>query len=257
MDLQYDRHLPLSGTYNIRDLGGYAAGTATTQWRRVLRADALHRLDEAGVAALVLAGVRMVIDLRHADELESAPNPFSTHEEVRYLNVSLFDGLTPPPRDGLDENGHQFDLLLEFYKLALAERQGAIRDVLGAIADAPEGAVLFHCTAGKDRTGITAALLLALSGVDADAIVADYALTGEMIAPMLEELIEGARARGADIEAFKPLLASNPETMRRLLDHIDDRYGSISAYLATVGLDAETQTRLQRRLLGDGARGDL
>lgn len=254
MDVQYDRHLPLSGTYNIRDLGGYAAGIATTQWRRVFRADALHRLDEAGIAALVLAGVRTVIDLRHADELLSAPNPFTAHNAVSYVNVPLFDRLTPPTATGAD--GEPLDLLLEFYKLALAERQEATRDVLAAIADAPEGAVLFHCTAGKDRTGITAALLLAASGVDADTIVADYALTGEMIAPMLDELIEGARARGADVENFKPLLASNPSTMRGLLDHIAERYGSASAYLDLIGLDAEAQSRLKRRLLDEATRGD-
>lgn len=255
MDAQYDRHLPLSGTYNIRDLGGYPAGTAMTQWRRVLRADALHRLDEAGLAALISAGVRTVIDLRHADELESAASPFSTHEAVRYINISLFDRVTPPA-PGAEGNGPRTDRLLEIYKRALAERKQAIRDVLAAIADAPEGVVIFHCTAGKDRTGIIAALLLAVSGVDEETILADFALTGKMIAPMIAELVEGARARGADIESFMPLLACEPQTMRALLAHIAEGHAGISAYLETVGLDADTQSRLKRRLLGDGAQGE-
>jgi protein-tyrosine phosphatase len=246
MSASFERRLPISGTYNVRDLGGYAAAGAQTRWRRILRADALHRLEAAGVAELYDAGVRTVIDLRHGAELESAPNPFRDHPGVRYVNISLFDQLVPPGMGGADK---QTDVLLELYILALAERQGAIREVLATIAEAGEGAVLFHCTAGKDRTGIIAALMLAVAGVETEVILDDYALTGPLIAPMIEELIAGAVARGSDPAAFKALLGSAPETMRAMLLHVEERYGSVGAYLELIGLDAAVIERLRARLV--------
>src|SRR5687768_9347802 len=86
------RHLPIKGTYNVRDLGGYATSSGQTQWRRLLRADALHRLDDEGVEAMLASGVTTVIDLRHGDELTHRPNPFNGHAAVVYHNVSLLDG---------------------------------------------------------------------------------------------------------------------------------------------------------------------
>ncbi len=95
MHLSNQRHLPVPGTFNIRDLGGYAAGPFETRWRRILRADGLHHLDEAGIAVLTDEGVTTVIDLRHGHELESQPNPFHAHPAVAYHNVSLFERLAP------------------------------------------------------------------------------------------------------------------------------------------------------------------
>lgn len=238
------RHLLVSGTYNVRDLGGYATATGPTRFRRLLRADALHRLDRAGIATLTDTGVTTVIDLRHADELAHQPNPFATHEAVSYHNVSLLDGLAP----SMMSDG---DLLLELYQLALTDRQGAIAEVLIVIADAPAGTVLFHCTAGKDRTGIIAALLLGLAGVESADIVDDYAQTADLIAPIVAEITAGAVARGANPESFQRLLASEPATMLATLAFIHAEFGSVPAYLSLIGLDASTITRLRNRLLGD------
>lgn len=238
------RHLPIPGTHNVRDLGGYATATGPTQFRRLLRADALHRLDETGVATLVDTGVTTVIDLRHSDELAHQPNPFTGHGTVRYHNISLLDGLAP----NLMSEGDQ---LLELYQLALSQRQGAIAEVLTRIADAPAGTVLFHCTAGKDRTGIIAALLLSVAGVEASDIVDDYAQTAALIAPIVADIIAGAAARGTDPESFKRLLASDPATMVATLAFIETEFGSVPAYLALIGLGEATVARLRNRLLGE------
>lgn len=243
---QLNRHLPVKGTYNVRDLGGYAARDGETRWRRILRADGLHRLDEAGMEALVAEGVTTVIDLRHADELATQPNPFSANPAVHYHNVSLFDRLAPVPAAGQD-------LLLDLYTLALGSRQPAIAQVLTIIAEAPAGTVLFHCTAGKDRTGIVSALLLAVAGVEAALIVEDYALTGPMIAPMIEEIVADAAARGADVETFRPLLASDPATMAATIAHLEATYGSAASYLERIGLAPALIARLHDRLVGEVA----
>lgn len=244
MNTPYERHLPIKGTFNVRDLGGYAAAEGETRWRRVLRADGLHRLDADGMDAVLALGVSTVIDLRHGGEVDTHPNPLSTHPAIAYHNVSLFEALAPEAAPGED-------LLLVLYRQALDTRQAAIAQVLRIIAAAPTGAVLFHCTAGKDRTGIVSALLLAIAGVEAGLIVADYALTGERIAPLVEEIIADAVARGADAERFRPLLASDPQTMAGTIAHIDATYGSAPAYLDHIGLDPETIAGLRRRLVGE------
>lgn len=241
MQPQFDRHVAIAGTFNIRDLGGYAACQGQTRWRRLLRADGLHRLDAAGMATLTDEGVRTVIDLRRDDERETHPNPFRNNPDVVYHNVSLFDALDPAMMTG-------GDVLLDLYLAALTNRHGAIAQVLTLIANAPEGIVLFHCTAGKDRTGLVAALMLALAGVETAVIVDDYALTGPMIAPLLETFIADAVARGTDIEAFRPLLACDPQTMAATLAFLIDNHGSVEAYLVSIGLDNDTIGRLKARL---------
>ena len=210
----------------------------------MLRADALHRLDIEGVDEMLRTGITTVIDLRHPDELAHQPNPFNGHHSVAYHNVSLLEGLAPSV---LGDS----DVLLDLYKTALLQRQPALAEVLQIIADAPPGAVLFHCTAGKDRTGIVAALLLGVVGVEAALIVEDYALTAGYLAPIMAELTAGAVARGADPVGFERLLASEPSTMVATLAFIESEFGSVSAYLDRIGLEPAAVERLRDRLVGE------
>ncbi|WP_332719303.1 tyrosine-protein phosphatase [Pelagibacterium mangrovi] len=244
MNTHLNRHIAVAGAYNIRDLGGYRTPTGETAWRRLLRADGLHRIDAEGMALLVETGVVTVVDLRHDNECAEQPNPLARHESVRYHNVSLFADLAPTgPSSG--------DVLLDLYIKALDERGAVIAQVLTLIAEADEGAVLFHCTAGKDRTGIIAALLLALAGVETTLILEDYALTAKMIEPMVEELMAGARERGIDTESFRPMLAAEPLTMERTIAHIETAHGSVEDYLDGIGLDRATVAKLRNRLSGE------
>lgn len=250
----FERRLAVDGTYNIRDLGGYATATGETLWRRVLRSDGLHRVDPNGMALLRQAGLRTVIDLRHGHELKEQPNPLAGQDGVTYLHVSLFEGLSPRPTAANAEGDG--NVLLDLYLQALSSRGDAIRSVLEAIADEREGVVLFHCTAGKDRTGIIAGLLLANANVPRETILADYALTGDLIAPLIAELVADAERRGADVAAFRKVLGSDPAVMAAMLDHIADIYGDVRSYLTTIGLDDVTLTRLRSRLLNDDSSED-
>lgn len=94
--MTHSRHIPLSGSFNLRDLGGYAGRRGATAWRRVLRSDSLHRLTPDEMAQLRDFGVATVIDLRHEEELAAMPNPFAlAFPGVAYHNISLFKGLDP------------------------------------------------------------------------------------------------------------------------------------------------------------------
>jgi protein-tyrosine phosphatase len=244
MQSTQERHLPVTGAYNIRDLGGYHTPSGPTLFRRLIRADGLSRLDADGMQRLIDEGLGTVIDLRHAGELETHPNPFAAHPSVAYHNISLFEQLAPA-------EAIVGDILQDLYIRALAERGAAITAVLSAISAAPAGVVLFHCTAGKDRTGIIAALMLSLAGVATAEIVEDYARTEQMIAPLIDDLLNSAGERGADVAVIKRLLGSKPETMEATLAHIASEHGTVEAYLGSIGLGPETIARLKSRLLGE------
>ena len=244
------RYIPVPGTHNIRDLGGYATPAGHTKWRRILRADGLHRMKAEGVALLRELGVSTVIDLRRDHELHAGPNPFRDHAQVSYIHISLFDALAHDAAHAPDAASR--NVLLNLYCQALADKQAEIRAVLTAIAEAEPGIVLFHCTAGKDRTGLIAALLLALAEVGEADIVEDYALTKAQIAPLIESILDHAQARGENMAQFMALLECEAETMREFLDHLAAEYGGVAAYLAKIGINAETVASLRARLL-DGA----
>ena len=244
------RHLPARGAYNIRDLGGYDTASGTTiPWRRFLRADSLHRLEKGEPDRLHRTGLRKVIDLRTPAELAEKPNPFSDFGNVDFVNLPLFDDLSPAALSRTRRPGE--DPLYGFYMSALETRGPAIAAILGEIAAPRDGAVLFNCTAGKDRTGIIAALLLGLAGVPRDQIVADYTLTADLIPDLVTEFLALSRARGGDTESYARLLQSPAGTMTRMLDTLESRHGSIADYLLSTGMTAPRIDRLHRHLTAD------
>jgi protein-tyrosine phosphatase len=243
------RHLALPGAHNLRDLGGYATEDGRlTRWRRVLRADSPHGLSPEGRARLRAEGVRCVIDLRTADEAAAQPNPFAADPGVTFRALPLVPDLAPAAL--LAEAARGGDVLGGFYTRALEEHRAAMRDVLSAIAAAPEGAVMVHCTVGKDRTGLVAALVLAVAGVGEEAIVADYALTEAMIATLAAGMIDNARRHGADPAAVARLMAAPEGTMRATLAGLAARHGSVAGYLDRIGLAPGDRSALRDRLLG-------
>jgi len=249
------RHIALEGAYNIRDLGGYATAQGTqTAWRRFLRADSPHALSEAGQTALQAEGLGTVIDLRTAAEIAELPNPFARRAGVVYAHRPLFTALAPLKLAGEADGAHP---LLGFYLGALDDRHEALQDIMTLIAGADEGAVMFHCTAGKDRTGLVAALLLGLAEVSADDIVADYALTEGLISGLVAGFLETARQRGGDVTAYARLLAAPAATMRDTLGHLEARYGSVPRYLAHIGVAPGDISALSDRLHESAAPGAM
>lgn len=241
------RRLAVRGAHNIRDLGGYlTASGKPIPWRRFLRSDSLHRLGEGEAERLHAIGLRAVIDLRTAAEVERAPSPFAAYPDVHFVNLPMFDDLAPAAlSQAKSDAAHP---LLAFYDDALETRGPAIRRILSEIAAVRDGAVLFNCTAGKDRTGLVAALLLGLAGVGRDEIVEDYALTADFISELVEEFLGVSRANGGDVESYARLLESPAFTMAKTLDRIASRYGTVEGYLRHVGTTQEEIDALRARL---------
>ncbi|PYE84883.1 tyrosine-protein phosphatase [Pseudoroseicyclus aestuarii] len=243
----HPRLVPLGGMMNFRDLGGIPLqGGGQTARGRVFRADAPHRMTEGDLAAVEALTLACVIDLRGAEEAAEAPGPLRDALGAGWHNVPLLAALDPASWGGAASD----DVLLSLYLHVLTDRQEALAEVLRLIAEAPpEGAVLFHCTAGKDRTGVVAALLLALAGAPEEEIVADYSATAPLIAPLVAEILDRIRARGRAPEAHAPLLESRPETMRRFLAALREEFGGAEAYLSSIGLTGAERAGLRARLV--------
>lgn len=244
----HTRLLALTGAHNIRDLGGYPTRAGgTTRWRAILRGDAPHRLDADDRTRLIDAGLVTVIDLRNAAERAEAPSIFEHDADVAHHAIPLFAALDPvrvfaaADPDGFDMGRR--------YCAALDQCQDRMAAVLTAIADAPDGMVLVHCTAGKDRTGLVAALLLAIADVDPAIIIEDYALTATLAPLLIAELRLRALTLGTEPELAEKVLASAPDNMARLLGHLDAQHGGIDAYVAGIGLSTTTLARLRARLV--------
>jgi protein-tyrosine phosphatase len=246
MSAEPHRHIRLTGAFNVRDLGGYrTAAGGITRWRSLLRADALHELDAEDVEALIAMGLGTVVDLRSDAELRRQPSRLAADARIDYRHIPLFDGLAPVEAM-VDANGG-FDMALR-YRTAADSCAPALARVATSIADAGDEIVLFNCSAGKDRTGIVAAMLLSLAGVGGDDVAADYALTQVLAAPLMDRLWAQAVARGLAEGVARQLLSSEPATIKALLNHVEDRHGGFAAYLAAAGLDSGRLGRISARL---------
>jgi len=240
LKLEPPRHIPLDGAHNVRDLGGYATPDGETRWGAFFRADSLHQLSDADIQALLDAGVRTVIDLRHEGEVQAAPNRLAELPEVAYHHIPLIrvmgaNGGSLPPD------------LRSIYSYIVDDCQDCLHEAFKTMSTAQEGGILFHCSAGKDRTGVVAALLLGLAGVEEAIIAADYALTTQAMETLRPVLVEQAVARGGRPEDLEPMLTSHPDDMQALLDHVKSKHGSLAIYIQQLGLDADQLHQLRQR----------
>lgn len=226
---------------NVRDLGGHpTVDGAVTRKRSLLRADDLAQLSAEGLQALADYGLQTVLDLRWPQEIAAAPSPVPARlAQVRYVRVSL---LTEDPEQWGALGGY---CAKEQWKSAVLERlQPQLRVALATIAQAAPGPLLFHCVAGKDRTGVIAALLLALAEVLPEAIAADYAASS---ANLREAYLR--RHPDEDPAAIIEAVRCPPQAVYNMLDFLD-RAGGIRAYLGAIGLTPEEIGSLRARLRG-------
>ncbi|MEP7291332.1 MAG: tyrosine-protein phosphatase [Chloroflexota bacterium] len=233
------RHIEIEGSWNVRDLGGYPTSHGkTTRWRSLLRAGNLDKVSPAGQAALVDYGIRTIIDLRDQTEVTDFPDVFAQSTLVNYQHV-------PIARDGYTA---AYVTLRELYCNYFDGYQANIGMIIGAIAESEPG-VLFHCFAGKDRTGIVAALLLGAVGVPDEVIAEDYALTSGRITHLHDAWRAWAIQQKQDMSRFEHDVSSETETMLTTLEHIHRQYGGVASYLRTCGVTEQHLSHLQELLL--------
>lgn len=246
------------GVFNLRDLGIRLAdaglvASADQVANRVFRADGLHRTDAAGQELVAQLGIRRVVDLRSSEEAKDEGR--FQHTMVQVDAVPIVERISELIRKvGVDVP----DLMLEHYYIMARDSGPQFASALGAIADALDRGepVVFHCAAGKDRTGLVAALLLGGLGVPDDHIAADYGQSALALPALRAWFVDRGepapakrmQAMGLSADLMKKLMVAEPATMLALLSWLRQQHGSIDGYLAHIGAQDSIAT-IRRQLL--------
>ena len=248
-DVRPDRHVALETIFNFRDLGGYrTADGRTVRWRVLYRADALHRLSGPDIAAVAALGISTVLDLRTVGEVEQRGRFPYEDLPVDYRHLPLIPAIWDPAT--LPVEAPAEDFLADRYLEMLDVGRPAIVDAMQVLAAAASYPAVFHCAAGKDRTGMLAAVILAALGVDDDVIAEDYGLSRDGMTRMVE-WIRQSSPEGFEEMQNQPaaFLGAPPEAMRRVLEAVRLEHGSMDGYLAEIGVGTDLLSRLRANLL--------
>lgn len=234
--------LPLEQAFNVRELGGYAGNNRqSTKWQRFLRGDDLSKLSEQDLAYLKAYGVVVDIDLRSSSECSTHPDCLSGVAGIQYINIPFMtreiDDVTK-----LDIATKNFNLS-DFY-LTLLKEQDIVCRLMKTIAEAPNGCILFHCTAGKDRTGILSMLLLGLAGVCKTDILTNYQMS-------YINLLGNPNRQFLSIPKDMEIscMYSKPETIEVCIDYIRSEYETFDNYLKHCGVTLHQIQRIKDKLL--------
>lgn len=228
--------LPLEGIENCRELGGYPTKVGEqVKWRTFLRSSDMSRATEKDIEFLKEYGVKTIIDLRGEDETIAFPNPLAEEDFCEYYHIPLF---TQPLSDlNLPKEINMGD----FYVMLLEETT-TLGKVFETIAQAESGSVVFHCMAGKDRTGVLAMLLLGIAGVEKKDIISNYEVTYSNLESFHKP---GILPEGVP-EVF---LYSKREYLEQAYDYLIEKYGGFEEYLLQKGISKEVINQVKGRLL--------
>lgn len=249
-------HVVLEGIFNLRDLGGYAtADGRVVRDGCLFRSDELHGLTESDLQVVAGLGVRVVYDLRNQFERDLRPNPrvdgVVVHERQAppqdtsgmTLEEKVAAGIPPAQADD-EEFGSVYIALLTYLRKELGH-------VVELAADSVDKPLLFHCVAGKDRTGITAAVLLGLLGVPDETILDDYELTTQLWTPKrMEQLADLIAENDLDVDNMFKMVSARRPVLAKALTHLRAEWGDFDIYATEVlQVSADVIARLRSTLL--------
>lgn len=246
-----ERFVSLDGCFNFRDLGGYpAAGGRSVRHGLVYRSDALHRLTARGNEAFCALRIATVIDLRAPAELTRHVWRPPPEWPGQLLHVPLRQAIpdwTVYSSDQLDDPG----LAVQHYLETTERGHAAIREVIDTLADSSRLPAVFHCAAGKDRTGIIAALVLTLLAVPVERIADDYALSDIATRRWEASIAAGARDDTQTSWAYIPpaMMTAESATMTAFLSRLMTIHGTPDNFAAAIGITSETLAVLRNCLL--------
>lgn len=251
-----ERGQQFEGIVNFRDLGGYETSDGRrVKWGRVFRSGHLSRATEKDRLLLQNMGIRVICDFRTPGEIKAQPDWLPADGSISYLQYPIVHGEFDPvaAMESLQKGDISWlteDFVIKRYiaKIDLFPRVWG--EVLTILSDPDKRPLLFHCTAGKDRAGTCAAILLLALGVPEETVIYDHGLSNIYIADALEMINERIKALGIDPHDVAPYFTAPRNAIVALVDHIRNTYGSAAEYLKNKGgISKNALNELKRQLL--------
>jgi protein-tyrosine phosphatase len=225
------RLVKLEGGSNFRDLGGYpTAQNKHVKWGHIFRSADVSKLTDNDLKTLTDLHLATVCDLRGPDELKT--NPDKLPAGVNYINLPAGSEKIQSASIGVPSMNR--DSMMNAMYSRTDHLKAKYKPMFDQLLSLPtDKALMFHCTAGKDRTGMGAALVLAALGVDKKYIVADYEATNIFWKATREKMLKGMEKQGMPLAIVKPMLDANPAWINTFFASIDKQYGSMKNFLTT------------------------
>jgi protein-tyrosine phosphatase len=255
------RRIPLMGVSNFRDLGGYVTlDGRPIRWGALYRSDRLRDLSDRDLLYLDQLDLHTIIDFRSQNERLEAPNRLPNGHRIKTLDLPIIPNdsseaaqeISNRVRKGDIEGLDALKLITADYRRFVTKYTFQFRQYFRALIEARGRPVLFHCTAGKDRTGFAAATILRILGVPEESIIEDYLLSNRYYLPAYQDEIEKLhQVHGQAVAEFVTLLAEvRAEYIQASFQAIDDLYGSFEAFRQVgLGLDDQDISDLRSYLL--------
>lgn len=248
------RFIELAGSVNFRDFGGYRTPDGLVKWRKLYRCGSLGMLDPSGFAAFSRLDISVICDLRRDDEVATSPSPsvppFDCRRHIPIApgsSTMLAKSLEDPTQTAADRIRFMVDITRELARNHHAEYRQLFESLLAA-----EHGFLLHCSAGKDRTGFGAALILAALGVAETTIMQDYLLSNEAVSGQFQrvrEWMQKTYRNEPDDESIRLMAGVREEYLSAALTEAIKNHGSLDAYLQEIGVDQSARDELRSRLI--------
>jgi len=251
-----ERRVPMEGTLNFRDLGGYRTTDGRhVKWGRIFRSDGLARLTDPDQTLLKQIGIKLVCDFRAPAEVEKSPNklppggaiqtqglPVVSHE---FDTVAIMERIKKGDTDWINES-----LMVDGYIRNIESFPDIWGTVINNLIDPQKRPLVFHCTAGKDRTGVCAALILWALGVSEEVVIEDHQLSNIFLAPFLPKMTKYLQPYGVDVEDVMPYLVAPRAAIVAVIERIRTNYGTVDRYLnSKSGVNLKTLALIKKEFL--------
>lgn len=251
-----ERRLPLVGSPNFRDYGGYTTGDGrTVKWGYLYRSGQLSNLEDVDIDAVASLNLDLVCDFRRVEEQQNDPSRLPAHNPPRIASLPIIPGSNARFFEEMNDlSGPQpmFDFMCEINRAFATEQAPIYADMFREVLAVDDARFLVHCAAGKDRTGFAVAMVLLALGVSRDVVMQDYMLTRRFFLPEreMERLRRKYDMGTVDAQAILPMLEVHEAYLGMALETIDAEYGSIDDYLEqALGLGPAEREELRRRYL--------
>jgi protein-tyrosine phosphatase len=251
-----ERRVPLEGSVNFRDLGGYeTVDGRRVKWGLVFRSDNLGRLTDRDVAFLQRMGIRLVCDFRTVAEAKKLPDQFPRDGRAKYLHLPIRHGEFDPADTFERIQKGDIEWMTEEFMI-----KGYIKNIdnfapvwstlFKCLSDRSSRPIVFHCTGGKDRAGVCAALILLTLGVPEETVITDHGLSNVYITGVLEKIYARIRSAGVDPRQVSSYFTAPQNAIVAFIDHIRQTYGSAAGYLRKkAGIEQKVIDQLKKDLL--------